>query len=155
MGVIRCRLNNASSGLRRSLGVSLCCSIILEHCAWSGNGKPSPMVFCCSIRRSAHAKRCSTQRPVGYVLEVWRPQCRLRPVSVPVGRRGDPSRQTSAQWLAVACQWFSWNGEPRRFHVVMRSSARPVALRMGRATLRPGWVRSVEPEALKLTDLQT
>ena len=37
----------------------------------------------------------------------------------------------------------------------MRSSARPVALRMGRATLRPGWVRSVEPEALKLTDLQT
>ena len=83
------------------------------------------------------------------------PQCRLRPVSVPVGRRGDPSRQTSAQWLAVAYQWFSWNGEPRRFHVVMRSSARPVALRMGRATLRPGWVRSVEPEALKLTDLQT
>ena len=35
----------------------------------------------------------------------------LRPVSVPVGRRGDPSRQTSAQWLAVAYQWFSWNGE--------------------------------------------
>ena len=35
----------------------------------------------------------------------------LRPASVPVGRRGDPPRQTSAQWLAVAYQWFSWNGE--------------------------------------------
>ena len=55
----------------------------------------------------------------------------------------------------MACLWCSWNGGQERFKAVMRSPARSVARRMGRATLRPGWVRSVEPEALKLTHLQT
>ena len=46
--------------------------------------------------------------------------------------RGDPSRQTSAQWLAVAYLWFTWNGEQRRFKAVMRSPVRSALRRMGR-----------------------
>ncbi len=57
----------------------------------------------------------------------------LRPASVRVGRRGDPSRQTSAQWLAMACLWFTWNGEQRRFKAVMRS---PVSLAARRKTFQ-------------------
>ncbi len=60
-------------------------------------------------------------------------------------RRGQGAEEEAKAGLGgsglMAYQWFSWNGERRRFKAVMRSPASPAVRRMGRGTLRAGWSR--------------